>query len=183
MKFKKGDSVKIVNSEDEKAVGQTGMIVDVDPDWYSPYEVNYDNDDLNKLRETGGIQDLFRDEDLELVLEVEANPNVADSEPTHKKVKELPTESKMLFIRDLKGDGDKNGVRNVSIIDLEKGVNRLNLRTSDVDDLIDFINMNKPNRIIFEIHDRKFKEMFMVYVNNYCRTFKIYDNGVVEYNG
>lgn len=168
MKFKVGDRVKVVGEKVEDAVkGAIGTIVEVDPEWAYPYYVKYEDKDLDFT------QDLFCDDDLELI------DGVGEDKP--KKVKELPTVSKLFLIRDLKGDGNTDGIRNASIIDLEKGVNRLNLRTNDVDDIIESIRVHKPSQIIFEIHDRKFKEMLLNYVNSLSFGFKIYNNGVVKY--
>lgn len=171
LKFKKGDRVRIVGSHlDSK--GATGRIIDVDPDWDYPYEVMYDDKELNEAREKGLVEELFCDDDLELY--VEEKP---------KSVKELPVTSKLLLIRDLKGSGDTDGIRNASIIDLEKGVNRLNLRTNVINDLVWFIKNNEPTQIIFEIHDGDFRKLLSDYINFTDCEFTIDKNGVVTYSG
>jgi hypothetical protein len=172
MKFKVGDKVKIRNGIEEvhpKLYGQTGVVVEIDGDWSHPYEVKYDDEGLREEVEGGWIQDLFCDTDLELA-----------EQP---KAKELPATFKLMYIRDLKGIGDTsdNAIRCASIIDLEKGVNRLNLHTSDIDDIVDYIKMNKPNRVIFDIHDRTFRALFISYVNGVETGFTMKENGEIEY--
>ncbi|AKQ08419.1 hypothetical protein PQE66_gp104 [Bacillus phage PBC2] len=78
MKFKKGDKVKIVRISDEVGfekeeikllTNSTGVIVNVDPEYKFPYEIKFDNKEVDELE-----IDLWSDNELELVPE-ESKPN------------------------------------------------------------------------------------------------------------
>jgi hypothetical protein len=168
MKFKVGDRVKIKDGIEEvhpKLYGQKGVIVEVDGDWSHPYEVKYDDESLRAEVEGGWIQDLFCDTDLELI-----------EQP---RVKELPTTSKLIYIHDLNGSGGNH--KNVSVIDLETGVNRLNMRTNEIEDMISHITSYKPTQIIFDIHDRQFRWLLEKYIEKTDLGFKIKPSGEVVY--
>lgn len=150
---------------DEEMVGLTGRIVDIDPDWHFPYEVAFDD---GVDRETC----LFRADQLERVAEGEGKP---------KNVEDPPQSSKLIYIHDISGSGGNH--KNVSVIDLETGVNRLNLRTTEVDDMIFHINHHKPSQLIFDIHDRTFRKLFEQYIEKIDVGFTVKDNGEVVYHG
>src|SRR5690606_85572 len=140
---------------DEDMIGLTGKIVDIDPDWHFPYEVSFDD---GKDREAC----LFDKDSIELVKE------------EYVKVKDVPPASKLMYIHDMDGAGGNS--KNVSVIDLEKGVNRLNMRTTEIDDMIFHINHNKPSQLIFDIHDRKFRWYFDKYIEKFDVGFKMKEN-------
>jgi len=63
MKFMVGDKVRVIkqpDSAEENIIGEVGIIVDIDPDWIFPYEV-----DFGEGRDFG--VELFDENDLELV--------------------------------------------------------------------------------------------------------------------
>lgn len=168
LKFKVGDKVKIkiqVENVDFNTIGLEGKIVDIDKDWIFPYEVRFDND---KLKDKG--VELFRDDDLELV---ESKP------PTPFKTQLREVENKIAFIRDMDGSGGRE--KNIGLIDLDKGLHRMNMRTNDVEDLVMYINSWKPKKVIFEIHDKRFKVYLLSYATMEKCGFIITESGDVHY--
>jgi hypothetical protein len=49
MNYKVGDRVVVVSGEDESLIFKTGKVIDIDPEWIYPYEIQFDDDSLNGL--------------------------------------------------------------------------------------------------------------------------------------
>jgi len=62
--LKVGDRV-IVAKKESKAYLEVGTIIDVDEDWIMPYEVEFDNDKVNKYIKNE--EELYNDDDLKLL--------------------------------------------------------------------------------------------------------------------
>lgn len=95
MKFKIGDVVRVIN-KDLQAYNAVGTVIDIDPDWSYPYEINF-----------GGqvfTEELFAETDLALV----------------KKAEEVPPKNAKDFINIefQKGDASVVGVNGATIQDV-----------------------------------------------------------------
>lgn len=95
MKFKIGDVVRVIN-KDLQAYNAVGTVIDIDPDWSYPYEINF-----------GGqvfTEELFAETDLALV----------------KKAEEVPSKNAKDFINIefQKGDASVVGVNGATIQDV-----------------------------------------------------------------
>lgn len=81
-KFKIGDKVKVVRVDeysDERLLGAIGTIVDIDEDWVYPYEVKYDDEQFNN----DGMQNLFGEDELELIVYVYYNEKIENNFTYH----------------------------------------------------------------------------------------------------
>lgn len=182
MKFKVGDRVKIVNKDseelDSRIIGATGTVVEID-DWNYPIELEYDDDEFANLSDMGNLQNLFKEEDLEHL-------EYKESEPKPKKTFALPSHQKIAYIRDVDRRnefGYEGEHRTISIIDLESGFHRKTMIGFDAEDFIDYIQETKPSQVVFDIHDKYFRNTFIDIANKNNFGFKIKENGVVEYDG
>ena len=81
MKFKNGDRVVVIKVEPEygKCLGHIGKVVDVDPEWEFPYEVELEDVLLRGEQEVGQMQELFAEDEIELESVVEAKTVVANT--------------------------------------------------------------------------------------------------------
>lgn len=70
-RFKVGDRVRIKSCaiDSVKLIGELGTVEDVDFGYCNPYYVRFDNDELNQECESGWLQDLFLEEELEFEIE------------------------------------------------------------------------------------------------------------------
>jgi hypothetical protein len=69
LQFKPNDRVIVIASDGnypEKVIGKTGVIVEIDPEWIYPYEIKFDDADLQAEAEMGHIEQLFSDTELAL---------------------------------------------------------------------------------------------------------------------
>jgi hypothetical protein len=74
MKFNIDDRVMVVKNGDP-LLGQVGKIIDIDPDWVYPYEIQFDDESLNGL----DCETLFAEEDIELEAVVQAGVHDANT--------------------------------------------------------------------------------------------------------
>lgn len=69
--LKVGDRVKVLEIDKAfvGALGATGVIVDIHGGYFSPYELRYDDKHLQEKVDNGDFQDLFHEDEIELVEE------------------------------------------------------------------------------------------------------------------
>lgn len=60
MKYKNDDRVVVISSENDTLIGKHGKIIEVDPDWIFPYEIEFDDNELNG----GDCETLFAESDI-----------------------------------------------------------------------------------------------------------------------
>lgn len=150
MSFEKGEKVRVVRFHDEMLLGAEAIIEEVDHEWERPYGLKFLDEDA---QEDFG-EYLFADEQLEPVKEEEKTTYI----------------ERALLIQDVE---DSKVTRRASLLELNTGTMRLHMTTSVADDLIDYINLLKPQIIIFEIHDYDFRGNLIKGINNSEFGFKV----------
>jgi hypothetical protein len=160
MMFEIGDKVRlIVPREDDNGNnidGTIGKIVDIDSDWFLPYEVEFDN-----------YRGLFEEAEIELV---------EDKQKEETKVNE---NHKIMFMRK---DTEGNGYMLSSILDLNTGLNSLEMTTNCVDNNLALISYHKVTHVVFNNNETEFKKMFIEHVNkNDSVPFTVEKNGAINH--